>query len=204
MLALCRTSAAVTAGLLLMVFLLSAERASATTEIEGSEHDVVLRVKNAPIKDVLDALAVRFKLSYRAPLNLTRELSGRYSGSLNQVLVRILDDVDYVVEAADDGIKLVIFNPADKATASTLAAPDNRSRNVSNPPALAAGAAAQARPDQAGGAAQNQNGATTVQPGQPASSPMARQPLAVPGTATSAAVPPLASFLPTSSLPPLP
>ena len=197
MLALCRTSAAVT-GLLLMVFLLFAERASATAEIEGSEHDVVLRVKNAPIKDVLDALAVRFKLTYRAPLNLTRELSGRYSGSLNQVLVRILDDVDYVVEAADDGIKLVIFNPADKAKASTLAAPDNRSRNVSNPAALAAGP---------GLAAQNQNGAiqgATVQPGQPASSPMARQPLAAPGTATSAAVPPLASFLPTSSLPPLP
>src|SRR5215510_4086202 len=117
MLALCRTSAAVTAGLLL--FLLSAERASAMAEIEGSEHDVVLRVKNAPIKDVLDALAVRFKLTYRAPLNLTRELSGRYSGSLNQVLVRILDDVDYVVDSSNDSIKLVILNPAERTKGSS-------------------------------------------------------------------------------------
>ena len=177
-----RSSAAITAGLALM--LLAAEPARAATEIEGSQNDVDLRVRNASIGDVLAALAARFKLTYRAPPNLTGELSGRYSGPLNQVLARILDGVDYVVEASDDGIRLVILNPADKAKASGSAAPDNRSSgNGLSPTALPASPAQPSLPAQASPAQANATRAmTTISP----------------------AVPPLASFLPTSSPEPLP
>src|SRR4051812_19143524 len=110
-----RGSAVMAAGLALM--LIATQPAGAATEGEGSQNAVDLRVRNASIGDVLAALAARFKLTYRAPPNLAGELSGRYSGPLNQVLTRILDGVDYVVEASDEGIKLVILNPADKAKA---------------------------------------------------------------------------------------
>jgi len=177
-----RSSAAITAGLALMLLPLAAKAASAATEIEGSPSDVNLRVRNAPIRDVLAALAARFKLTYRAPPDLTSELSGRYSGPLNQVLARILDGVDYVVEASDDGIKLVIFSPSDKTKASASAAPDNNrsSGNGQSPTALPASPAQPSLPAQASRA---QAGAT--------------QP--VTNNATSPAVPPLTSFLPMSS-----
>ena len=174
-----RSSAAITAGLALM--LLAAEPAGAATEIEGSPSDVNLRVRNAPIRDVLAALAARFKLTYRAPPDLTSELSGRYSGPLNQVLARILDGVDYVVEASDDGIKLVIFSASDKVKESASAATNNRSSgNGQSPTALPASPAQPSLPAQASRA---QAGAT--------------QP--VTNNATSPAVPPLTSFLPMSS-----
>jgi hypothetical protein len=195
-----RSSAAIAAGLALM--LLAAEPASAATEIEGSLNDVDLRVRNAPIRDVLAALAARFKLTYRVPPNLTGELSGRYSGPLNQVLVRILDGVDYVVEASGEGISLVILNPADKAKASQSGAPDNNRPGVS-----AAGLPANpARQGQANSlqAGAPQAGAIQASKSQPVSSPTARQPSVIPGNAASATVPPLASFLPTSSPEPLP
>src|SRR3954452_12108568 len=95
-----------TTAVALALLLLAAERASAGTELEGNSHNLELRVQNVPIGDLLAALADRFKLTYRAPPNLTGELSGRYSGPLNQVLARILDGVDYVVEASDEGIRL--------------------------------------------------------------------------------------------------
>ena len=192
-----RGSAAIAAGLALM--LLAAEPVRATTEIEGSQNDVDLRVRNASIGDVLAALAARFKLTYRAPPNLTGELSGRYSGPLNQVLARILDGVDYVVEASDEGIRLVILNPADKAKASPSGSPDNnRSGNGVSAAALPANPARQGPSLQAGAAAQ----AGAIQASLPASHPTARQPSVIPGN--SAAVPPLASFLPTNSPEPLP
>jgi hypothetical protein len=192
-----RRGSAITAGLALM--LLAAEPARAATEIEGSQNDVDLRVRNASIGDVLAALAARFKLTYRAPPNLTGELSGRYSGPLNQVLARILDGVDYVVEASDEGIRLVILNPADKAKASP-SAPDNNRSGVS-----AAGLPANPARQGPAPATPLQAGAIQASSSQPASrSPTAPQPLVIPGNATSAAVPPLASFLPTSFPAPLP
>jgi hypothetical protein len=190
-----RSSAAIAAGLML----LAAEPARAATEIEGSQNDVDLRVRNASIGDVLAALAARFKLTYRAPPNLTGELSGRYSGPLNQVLARILDGVDYVVEASDEGIRLVILNPADKAKASPSGAPDN---NRSGNGVSAAGLPA--NPARQGPASSVQAGATQASSIEAASRPTARQPSVIPGNAMSAAVPPLASFLPTSSPEPLP
>src|SRR5262249_37333563 len=50
----------------------------------------------------------KFKLTYSLPVNLGRQLTGRYSGTLNQVLARILDRNDYIVEVSDDAIKVVI------------------------------------------------------------------------------------------------
>ncbi len=196
-----RSLAAVTAVLALMLF--ATEPARTATEIEGSQNDVDLRVRNASIKDVLAALAARFKLTYRLPPNLTGELSGRYSGPLHQVLGRILDGVDYVVEASDDSIKLVIFRPLDKAKAGTAGAPDSRPGNgVSAGPPASPGtqglppqtSSLQASAPQAGAQA------SSSQP----SSGTARQPLVIPGTEGAAVVPPLASFLPTGSPEPLP
>jgi len=179
-----------------MALLVAAQPASAATDIEGSPDEVVLRVQNAPIADVLAALAARFKLTYRAPPNLTRQLSGRYSGSLSQVLVRILDDVDYVVDNSNDGIKLVILNPAERAKGSPSGTPDNRSGNgVSGVPSAGAGSL----PAQANSPQTVAVQANSIQASQSASGPTARQPLVMPDNATSATVPPLASFLPTNS-----
>ena len=83
--------------------------ASAVSEVEGQADAVKLRAENASIREVLDALSTKFKLSYKVPPNLIRNMTGEYSGTLNQVLARVLDGNDYVVETSEAGVKIVVL-----------------------------------------------------------------------------------------------
>jgi hypothetical protein len=83
--------------------------ALAATEVRGRPADMQLRTENASIREVLDALARSFKLTYRLPPTISRQVSGLYSGTLYQVLARILDGHDYIVEVSDSGTKVVVL-----------------------------------------------------------------------------------------------
>jgi hypothetical protein len=125
--------------------------ASAVSAIEGQADAVKLRAENASIREVLDALSAKFKLSYKVPTNLIRNMTGEYSGTLNQVLARVLDGNDYVVETSEDGVKIVVLGasggPASPsssvAAVAALPAPASREHPVApsapgpRPPLLA-------------------------------------------------------------------
>jgi hypothetical protein len=83
--------------------------ALAATEVRGKPANLQLRAENASLREVLDALARAFKLSYRLPPQAGRQVSGLYSGSLHQVLARILDGNDYIVEVSEAGIRVVVL-----------------------------------------------------------------------------------------------
>jgi hypothetical protein len=82
-------------------------QAQAETQVEGQPGALSIRATNAPIGEILDALGPGFKVKYRAAPETGRNLSGVYSGTLDQVLWRILDGYDYVIEAFDDGTQVV-------------------------------------------------------------------------------------------------
>jgi hypothetical protein len=112
--------------------------ASAVSAVDGEADTVKLRAENASIREVLDALSAKFKVSYKVPLNLTRNLTGEYSGTLNQVLARVLDGNDYVVETSEDDVKIVVLGasggPASPgssvAAVAALPAPVSREQPV--------------------------------------------------------------------------
>jgi hypothetical protein len=124
--------------------------ASAVSDVEGQADAVKLRAENASIREVLDALSAKFELNYKIPPNLIRNMTGEYSGTLNQVLTRVLDGNDYVVETSEDGVKIVVLGtsggPASPgssvATVAALPAPASPERSVapsasgSRPPLL--------------------------------------------------------------------
>jgi hypothetical protein len=83
--------------------------ALAATDVQGRAEELELRVDNASIGEVLSALSGKFKLTYSLPGNVGRQLTGRYSGSLNEVVGRVLDGNDYIVEVSDDAIKIVVL-----------------------------------------------------------------------------------------------
>ena len=64
----------------------------------------------------LDALSARFNLTYNSAPN-GRALTGLYSGSLTEVLARVLAGNDYVLGVLDDRVRIVVVN------ASTAEAP---------------------------------------------------------------------------------
>jgi hypothetical protein len=103
-------------------------QAKAETQVEGQPDALSIRADNAPIGEVLDALGPGFKVKYRAAPESGRNLSGVYSGTLAQVLWRILDGYDYVIEALDDSTQVVfvgLSNPpiAEPSTSSRPALP---------------------------------------------------------------------------------
>ena len=69
-----------------------------------------LRAENASTREALEALAATFKLTYELPSTIDRELTGLYSGTLSQVLGRILEGNDYVVKIADDGVEVIVLS----------------------------------------------------------------------------------------------
>jgi hypothetical protein len=81
----------------------------AVTQVRGQPDDMYLQAENASIGEVLASLAAEFKLTYRLSSNPGRTVTGVYSGTLQQVLVRVLDSHDYVIKNLDDSVEIVVF-----------------------------------------------------------------------------------------------
>jgi len=122
--------------------------ALAATEVRVQEdNDVVVQADKASVREILDTLSAKFKLTYKLPPNLDRVRTGLYSGTLHHVLARILDGNDYIVQASDDGVEIVVFGasrltpivtadptPAPASKAATLAPNAPASKPSSSPP----------------------------------------------------------------------
>ena len=74
---------------------------------------------------MLKALSASFKLTYTLPPTIDRALTGLYSGTLPQVLGRILEGSDYIVKVADDGIEIIVLRAAGASGAAAVAASGN-------------------------------------------------------------------------------
>jgi len=93
--------------------------ATAGTEIEGHLGNVQIRAENTSTAEVLSALASKFKVTYKLQSHPTRELNIIYSGTLKQVLARILDGTDYILDVSDSGINVVVLGES-RATAGAV------------------------------------------------------------------------------------
>ncbi len=87
--------------------------ASALTQVDGKSDAVTLTAKDAPIGEVLAALSSKFGLVYTPTPGLNRTVGGAYSGSLREVLTRVLDGCDYVVSYSGDEIELKVMGQSD-------------------------------------------------------------------------------------------
>jgi len=81
----------------------------AKTKVEGESDTVSLTAENAPVDEVLAELSAKFGLIYTPTPGLNRTVGGTYSGTLQQVLTRILDGCDYVASYSGDKIELKIL-----------------------------------------------------------------------------------------------
>jgi hypothetical protein len=83
--------------------------AGAEVRIEGNATAVHVSTSQDTIADVLSALGAAFKLRYRTavPLNATTGLT--YSGSLRQVIARILDGYNYLVKVDQETTEIIVL-----------------------------------------------------------------------------------------------
>jgi hypothetical protein len=88
-------------------------------EVRGQPDAIQVRAENASTREVLDALSATFKLTYKLPANISREITGLYSGTLHQVLGRILDGNNYIVKVSDNTVEVVILGASGVPAAAT-------------------------------------------------------------------------------------
>jgi hypothetical protein len=93
----------------------SSGSAWAATEVQGQLDEMQLRAENASTREVLEALSATFKLTYKLPPTVHHDLTGLYSGTLPQVLRRILEGNDYIVKVADDAIEIIVLRASGAA-----------------------------------------------------------------------------------------
>ena len=90
----------------LSVFL--ATQVDAEVLVDGGGDEMQVRVENDTVGHVLEALGQNVSLHYRSAAPLNRVIGGRFSGSLAQVLSRVLAGYDFVVRYNRQGVELFI------------------------------------------------------------------------------------------------
>ena len=96
--------------------------ALAATEVRGRSDDIQLGAQNASVKEVLEVLAAHYKLIYRLPANLPSDLTIQCSGTLRQILERVLDGNDYILTMSEDSMEVVVLGVSG-ATAVAIPGP---------------------------------------------------------------------------------
>jgi hypothetical protein len=130
-----RTLGFVLAALIAVVLSAMPAPASAKIEIEGRSDALRLEAQDASLEEVLAALSAKFNLTYSSEPELDRTVSGAYSGTLQQVVRRILHGYDYVLNFSVERIELnIVGESRAEAQPSRVPTPSNRAAVVSPTP----------------------------------------------------------------------
>jgi hypothetical protein len=94
---------------------LSPTQAAAEVVIDGGRDEMQVRVENDTVGHVLEALGQKGNLHYGSATPLNKVVDGSFSGSLGQVLFRILGGYDFVIRHDPDGVEIFVFGESSAA-----------------------------------------------------------------------------------------
>ena len=97
----------------------SAPQADAEVVIDGGRDEMQVRVENDTVGHVLEALGRNGNLHNRSATPLNKVIDGSFSGSLGQVLFRILDGYDFVIRHDPEGVEVFVFGESGAAPIRT-------------------------------------------------------------------------------------
>jgi hypothetical protein len=95
-----------------------ATRAAAEVHIEGNLSAFRVTTSGDALADVLSAFGTQFPLKYRTAVPLNVEINGVYSGSLSQVVARLLDGYNYVIKKDQGLTEIIILGKSGEAAIS--------------------------------------------------------------------------------------
>jgi len=84
--------------------------ARADVQVSGDGDALRIEASNASLEEVLAALGRNSGLQYRYPADLGHSVSGTFAGSLREVLSRLLQGYNFVVESSGSGTRVVIYD----------------------------------------------------------------------------------------------
>jgi hypothetical protein len=129
------TSCAVLAGMLLAA---SVQPVLAKTDVRGQPQAVELQADNASIRDVFEALAAKFNLTYKLSPSIVLSVTGVYSGPLDRVLARLLQGQNYLLKSSEDRLEIIVLGASGAPGPSSIKAAAGAA-NLASPVNVAAG-----------------------------------------------------------------
>lgn len=82
----------------------------ADVRVQGTVDAVRVEARDATGTQILAALAGRFALRYRGSTD-GRGFSGTFEGPLREVVKRVLDGYNFVINTKGDGLEVVVLGP---------------------------------------------------------------------------------------------
>jgi len=101
--------------------------ARADVIVEGSPEAVRVTTNQDKIADVLSALAVTFKVKYRTAIPLEAVANRSYTGSLAQVISRVLWDYNYIIKTDLELTDITVYGSRGEVLATPPEAPPAKS-----------------------------------------------------------------------------
>jgi hypothetical protein len=84
--------------------------AHAEVQVSGEADAIRIEASDASLEEVLAALSAHYGLQSRYPPNLGHSVSGTFAGSLAEVLSRLLQGYNFVVETSAGGTRVVVYD----------------------------------------------------------------------------------------------
>ena len=94
---------------------LSAAQADAEVRVDGGRDEMQVRVENDTVGHVLEALGHTVSLHCRSAAPLNKVIGGSFSGSLEQVLSRVLAGYDFVVRYNLRAVEILVVGKSGAA-----------------------------------------------------------------------------------------
>jgi hypothetical protein len=128
------------AAVVLVAMAIALTSVLAAAQVSGSPEAVSLEAQDTSIEEILAALGASFGVHYQSTAKLEKRLTGTYSGSLQRVVMRILEGYNFITKAHEGRIEIIVLGThpvADGASPASAA-----SKAGPNPPAATALASA--------------------------------------------------------------
>ena len=109
-----------------MLFGCVTAQADAKVIVQGDPDEVSLTAEDAPISEVLSALAAQFKVTIGEGVPVPdpdRRIDGTFAGTLREVLGRIFDGYNYVASFSNTGVELKVWARPHKLASPASARP---------------------------------------------------------------------------------
>jgi hypothetical protein len=97
--------------------------ACADVRVEGTQAAVRVSSNGDTIGDVLSAFGAPFNVKYRSAIPLDAAANATYSGSVGQVISRLLDGYSYMIKKNEDATDIVIYGRRGEAAIAPKAPP---------------------------------------------------------------------------------
>lgn len=100
-----------------------ATAAPAEVRIEGNLRDLRVSASGDTLSDVLSAFIKRLPVTYRTAVPLNRTINGAYSGSISQVMSRLLDGYNYIIKNDQELTEIIVLDEKGEAAVSPMTTP---------------------------------------------------------------------------------